>query len=83
MFIALSHGKGWKETKVRRRRPHAASGRFASICQNTGDQDAQILLGSGSFIPGFEDQLVGVAAGAVVLVARSGRAVGRWLRPSP
>lgn len=32
------------------------------------DQDAQILLGSGSFIPGFEDQLVGVAAGADVVV---------------
>jgi trigger factor len=27
------------------------------------DQDAQLVLGSGQFIPGFEDQLVGVKAG--------------------
>ena len=30
--------------------------------------DAELVLGSGQFIPGFEDQLVGAAAGAEVLV---------------
>lgn len=32
------------------------------------DQDAQIQLGSGSFIPGFEEQLTGVTAGSDIVV---------------